>query len=74
MHRYKNQNSGVTHYFNGKDYIEIKFKNKSGGYTYNYALNGKKHIDALKKLAVKGKGLNTYISQHPEVKNHFIRW
>ena len=74
MHRYKNLslNSGVTHYSIGKNFIRIKFKDKPVVYIYNYSLNGKEHIEEMKKLAVNGRGLSTYISQHPEVKNHFI--
>ncbi|HKR06171.1 MAG TPA: hypothetical protein VJY62_16160 [Bacteroidia bacterium] len=74
MHRYKNLslNSGVTHYSIGNDFIEVKFKNKPAIYIYSYSINGKEHIEKMKKLAAKGQGLSTYISQHPEVKNHFI--
>ena len=75
MERYKDKhgNSGVTHYSTGEDFIAIKFKNKSGEYIYDYETNGKEHIEAMKKLAREGRGLSTYISQHPEVKNYFKR-
>lgn len=71
---YKNLsgNSGVSNYAIGKDFIEIKFNENDNIYIYNYFLNGEKHIEKMKELAVKGEGLNTYISQTPEVKNHFI--
>jgi hypothetical protein len=76
MEQYKNlsRESGVTHYVLGKDFIKVKFKENSEVYVYNYSLNGKEHIENMKKLAIDGRGLSTYISQHPEVKNHYTRW
>ena len=75
MERYKNlsHNSGISHYVIGKDFIKIKFNEESAIYIYNHVLNGQKHIETMKKLAVKGKGLSAYIAQHPEVKNYFIK-
>lgn len=74
MHRYKNLSpkSGVTHYAIGKDFIEVKFKDNDAIYIYNYSLNGNEHIEEMKRLAMNGQGLSTYISQHSEVKNYFI--
>jgi hypothetical protein len=67
----KSHHSGVTHFEIGEDYIRIKFQGESSVYTYSYALNGKRHIEKMKSLAKAGIGLGTYISQHPEVRDHF---
>jgi hypothetical protein len=73
MNRYKNISgiSGVTHYSIGRDFIKVKFKESPGIYIYDYSLNGAVHIEEMKKAAVKGLGLSTYIAQHPEVKNRY---
>ena len=71
METYQNKDSGITHFVLGEDHIRIKFKGKPWLYTYSYELNGKKHIDKMKALAKAGKGLGTYISQHPEVRDYF---
>jgi hypothetical protein len=76
MKRYNDRSgaSGILAYNIGKDFIEIKFKTEpSFIYIYSNKLNGKKHIDAMKKLAAHGEGLSTYISQHPEVRDRFER-
>jgi hypothetical protein len=60
---YKNLsgNSGIIAYETGKTYIRILFKD--GIYTYDYSKPGRKSVEVLKLLAVKGKGLSTYISR-----------
>lgn len=74
MQPYKNKSneSGVTHYQIGEEEIRIQFKGKSAIYIYTYELSGKRHIEQMKILAKAGKGLGTYISQHPEVRDHFL--
>jgi len=73
MEVYKNKNgdSGITHFELGEDHIQIKFQGKPWRYLYSDELNGKSHIEKMKVLARAGKGLGTYISQHPEVRDHF---
>ena len=63
MTPYKNlaHNSGILAYEIGKSFIKVKFRD--GMYTYNYSRPGKKAVDAMKLLAVKGRGLSTYISR-----------
>lgn len=65
MDRYANRSrdSGVKAYSLGDDYIIVRFV---GGdtYCYTYHSAGKRHIEAMKKLALAGKGLSTYISQN----------
>lgn len=55
-------NSGVLGYEAGSDFIRVKFY-YSDVYTYTYAHTGKKHVEEMKRLAAKGKGLATYISR-----------
>ena len=63
MERYKNLkgDSGVEFYEIGSDFIIVQFKN-DGSYLYNYQIPGSSHVERMKKLATKGKGLSTYIS------------
>lgn len=65
MTNYKNLSgeSGVTAYEYGVDYIRIRFID-GGIYKYSYKSAGKTAIEEMKRLAIKGKGLGTYISQH----------
>jgi len=63
MEKYKNLkgDSGVQSYKIGSDFIIVHFKN-DGSYLYNYDIPGSSHVERMKKLAIKGKGLSTYIS------------
>ena len=71
MEAYKNSQSGITHYELGDDFIKIWFKGNQWPYVYSDAVIGKPNIDLMKNLAVVGRGLATYINQHPEVKNGY---
>ena len=59
---YKNINndSNVSSYEIGSDYIAVMFSNGSV-YVYSYRKAGKYHVDRMKALAVSGDGLNSYI-------------
>ncbi|MBP1223501.1 hypothetical protein [Flavobacterium sp. 1355] len=63
MEKYRNLkgDSGVESYEIGSDFIIVQFKN-DGSYLYNYEIPGNSHVERMKKLALKGKGLSTYIS------------
>jgi hypothetical protein len=63
MEKYKNKNgdSGVQSYEIGSDFIIVQFIN-DGSYLYNYKIPGSSQVERMKKLAVKGQGLSTYIS------------
>lgn len=65
MQRYPNLSgdSGVTAYEIGVDHIIVQFR---GGrsYRYSHARAGRQHVDRMKELAMAGRGLSTYISQH----------
>ncbi|MGN6397129.1 MAG: hypothetical protein ACTHMI_16285 [Mucilaginibacter sp.] len=57
-------NTGVSAFAIGDDFILVKFKDRPGPYLYNYDKPGKQHVDRMKRLALKGKGLTTYINQN----------
>ena len=65
MKRYKNISgeSGVTAYEILEEGIRVQFISKDI-YYYSYDSTGKKHIEKMKTLAKKGRGLATYISQN----------
>jgi hypothetical protein len=60
--------SGVVAYSIGDRDIKILFPSDKDGqpfvYTYSYFKPGKKHVEEMKKLAVKGSGLTTYINKN----------
>ncbi|OCX53438.1 hypothetical protein BEL04_03820 [Mucilaginibacter sp. PPCGB 2223] len=70
MHTYKNEaeNSGVSAYEIGTDFIIIEFED-TNRYLYTYQSTGKEHIEQMKILAITGQGLATYINQH--VREHY---
>ncbi|WP_448699136.1 hypothetical protein ACFGVR_19465 [Mucilaginibacter sp. AW1-3] len=72
MQPYKNtaENSGVTAYQLGDDFITIQFQDGST-YLYNYQSTGKAHIEQMKVLALSGEGLTTFINQH--VREHYAK-
>ena len=63
MIRYKNINghSGVLAYELGPDFIRVQF---TGGVVYLYTnkVTGRRNVDYMKSLAVRGRGLSTFIS------------
>lgn len=64
MERYRNSNgdSGVAAYEIGADYILVKFT-KGGTYSYSYRKAGQRYVDEMKRLAQRGRGLNSYINK-----------
>lgn len=60
----KTGNSGVESFAILPEAIKVKFKYSEEIYEYSYASAGKKHIENMKNLALKGDGLSTYISQN----------
>jgi hypothetical protein len=74
MERYRNRSgdSGVDAYEIGDDFIKVRFR--SGVvYWYTEGSVGAGHLAALKRLALRGRGLGTYISQHRDVSNGYAR-
>ena len=74
MERYRNLSgdSGVDAYEIGDDFIKVRFT-PGVVYWYTAASAGARHVAALKRLARRGQGLGTYISQHPEVREGYAR-
>lgn len=70
MQHYKaiSRDTGVYSFESGKNYIDVQFRDGSV-YRYDHVVTGKDHIEKMKRLAVKGKGLTTYINQH--VRNRY---
>jgi len=66
MEKYKNLSgkSGIVAFQEGTDYIRVKFLGSDDIYTYSYSSAGVKHIEKMKEMARKGKGLSTYISRY----------
>ena len=69
MERYGNRggDSGVSAYEIGSDYIRVRFSSGST-YTYSYRKAGQRHVDAMKRLAINGSGLNSYINSNVKFK------
>lgn len=65
MQLYENRgdNSNIRAFEIGKDYIDVQF---NGGKIYRYSYNsaGKDKIENMKKLALQGCGLNSYIMRY----------
>ena len=65
MMLYKNLggNSGIRAYLTGTDRIDVQFD--SGKiYRYSYRSAGRDKVEQMKKLAVQGQGLNSYITKN----------
>lgn len=74
MRPYRNLggNSGVVQWDEGPDSISVRFR--SGDvYVYSYESAGRRHVEAMKRLARLGRGLSAYISQHLGVKNGYVK-
>ena len=56
-------NTGVTSFKIKEKEILVEFKDRDI-YKYTYTSAGKEHIENMKRLALQGKGLSTYISQN----------
>ncbi|HEY4162304.1 MAG TPA: hypothetical protein VGM59_04520 [Dongiaceae bacterium] len=61
--------SGVTHYEIGSDFIAVRFR-KGDKYLYNYRRPGRYEVEEMKRLAVAGQGLSTFISQ--QVRERYV--
>lgn len=55
-------NSGVRAFEVLRDGIRVRFAN-GATYLYDHRVPGREHVDEMKRLAVKGRGLSTYIAQ-----------
>jgi hypothetical protein len=62
-------NHGVDTYLITPTSIKVKFITGPTVYVYSYDVPGKSHVEEMKKLAIAGRGLSTYISR--EIKKNF---
>jgi len=65
MKRYKDLGgkSGIDSFELGPRYITVWFSNRSA-YVYNYIKPGRTNTEEMKKLALAGQGLNSYIGKY----------
>ncbi|MHB9840679.1 hypothetical protein Q8F57_038335 [Paraburkholderia terrae] len=65
MKRYRDLSgqSGVVAYEVSDDAITVKFRD-GDVYLYDYATTGRREVEEMKRLAVAGQGLSTYISRY----------
>jgi hypothetical protein len=66
MQRYAdlNNGSGVSSYEIRDSNIKVWFNRDVASYVYSYSSAGEYHVEHMKKLAVKGLGLNSYIDKN----------
>ncbi|EIN00263.1 hypothetical protein WQE_14571 [Paraburkholderia hospita] len=72
MKRYRDLSgqSGVGAYEISDDAITVKFRD-GDVYLYDYATTGRREVEEMKRLAVAGQGLSTFISR--VVKDRYAR-
>lgn len=70
MQRYLNVDgdSNVEAYDIGIDYIDVKFFKTARIYRYSYSSAGQENVEAMKQLAQKGNGLNSFIMRNVRMK------
>lgn len=63
--RYKNLNgdSNVFAYEIGNNYISVIFNDTKKVYIYSYFKADPHHVETMKRLAIRGYGLNSYINK-----------
>ncbi|MCK5122993.1 MAG: hypothetical protein KAQ87_02500 [Candidatus Pacebacteria bacterium] len=65
METYKNLggDSGILYFEIGNDYVRVEFDDEAI-YTYTYASAGEYNIEEMKKIAISGEGLNSFINKY----------
>ena len=66
-----NGNSNVKCYNISENYIDIEFYNTPLVYRYSNVVPGRQALNELKRLAIQGYGLNSYINRY--VKKNYER-
>ena len=63
MERYRNRggDSNVARYEIGPDYLKVEFGD-GGLYLFDYTKPGRENVERMKKLAIAGEGLNSFIN------------
>lgn len=59
-------NSGVRTFRIGVDYVEVQFQT-GRIYKYSYRSAGKEKVEEMKRLALQGCGLNSYIMRYAKM-------
>lgn len=59
-------NSGVRAFTIGVDYIEVQFQT-GRIYKYSYRSAGREKVEEMKRLALQGCGLNSYIMRYAKM-------
>jgi hypothetical protein len=62
--------SGVSAFETGDDFIVVRFKSGEM-YVYDHLSTGRAAVEKMKRLAVSGRGLSTYISR--EVRENYAK-
>ena len=60
----RNADAGVRSFEILPDAILLEFADRKWRYLYNAEKPGRTHVDNMKRLALTGKGLTTYVNQH----------
>lgn len=60
----KGKPSNVKDYRLGADYIDVRFFGNPVIYRYSYIKTGQAHVEEMKRLAIDGEGLNSYIGKN----------
>lgn len=63
MPNYTSPNSAILSWECGPDWIDVRFRS-GARYKYTAASAGMHNIEAMQRLAERGKGLSAFISQH----------
>lgn len=65
MQIYKNLggNSNIRAYSIGEDFIDVQF-NGGALYRYSYLSAGREKVEQMKRLAIQGVGLNSFIMRY----------
>ena len=70
-YRAGNPESGVLNFEITNNAILLEFADGKYRYVYNDESPGRAHVEAMKRLALQGSGLTTYVNQH--VREHYAR-
>jgi hypothetical protein len=65
--------SGIVEFKNQPDFIIVRF-HQHDPYVYSSERVGRQHVERMKRLAVAGKGLSTYISQNRDVWSGYVNY
>lgn len=63
--------SGIVAYEIGEDFVKVRFRDNPDLYVYSTAKIAAAKIDEMKRLAVAGRGLATFISRNSDVRDGF---